>query len=178
MTAVLTKKIITEAERNILEKTDENFRYVLLVSIINGTEVLALFSSMEYAHRYLLRTSINFCIDCYLDMINDDDVDASQIPTFEAYVTEHMNKYYEFFPINHLNVNEPIYVLQNYNYHVYGKPSDYLTNSIDTFNKAQGGRNSFTDKTFGMNNHRFSSEWIKKCTLKIDPLLPEIDWQN
>ncbi len=65
------------------------------------------------------------------------------------YIEQEYFDHYKIINITHLDKYKPIYVLQDGNYRVYGKPEEYLTHSDDNFNQSD------------------LDDWKKQCTVTI-----------
>src|SRR5690349_3907431 len=105
MTKILTKQDLINTEIAILG--NKNTTPVVLTSIINGVEVIAIYRSKEDAQRRLIRETINFCSSMYTDHLGDlkhDGVNSSEYPTFSDYVNENMKEFYKITEITHLDL--------------------------------------------------------------------------
>lgn len=178
---VLSKKDMEDVEKRLLADQTTSTSLTLLVNTINGTQIEALFRSKQSAIAYMIRIGTNFAASTYSDMIEDmkNDGEDTSKEDFYAYVREHISDNYRFINVRHLDPSEPIYMMQTYNYMVYGEPIEYLTNSVEKWKTKQPHRNRWSDKTFGDVIPGLttceSDSWLKSCTVKVDPELPELE---
>lgn len=159
------EELVGLVDKRLLVK---NLTGYLVVNTINGTQVEALFTSFDLAEGYLNRIVLNSASQCYWDSCNDEE----NAPTEEGLnelVDAYIEDFYEILIVKHLDLAKTIYVDQCGNYKCRGDPKEYLTNDeahwIELANKRKLDRGA--DK-----------EWMKICTLKIDPSPPKISNPN
>ncbi len=159
------KDIIIKSNKNFINTyLKSTYKLYLVTNNVDGKEICAIFNSKLKAKKFILRNSINFSVQ----IINDNTI--KEIVNFEQYFNEYVNNmiyFYEIEEINHLDISMPIYVNQSGNYRVYGNPTEYLTNSLDYWKE----NNDFYKK-YDSNYE----EWIKQCTVLINPSLKEIQY--
>lgn len=116
------------------------------------------------------------------DMLRDDDQKAVDELDFTSYTEEFIRDFYTIVTVTHLDGTKPIYIVQDYNYHVRGEPADYLTNSPKDWLEKQPGRNKWSDQTFGNVMTTMSSDfscksdsWRKNCVAKFNKELPKLE---
>ena len=183
---ILTISQIEDTEKQLIDRYLKGSCY-LLVNNINGTSVEAVFRSHTDAIRYMIRIGTNFCAETYQDYIRDVKKDGGDISkeNFCEYTREFINDYYHIHQIDHIDPSKRVYMMQSYNYMVYGGPTEYLTNSQETWRAKQPERNRRSDKISGqildgficeLDGFRCESDgWMKDCTVKVDPELPDLE---
>lgn len=137
--------------KDIESKAFTSSKY-LLTNTINGTTVEGIFTSSNKAERYMYRLGTNFMVSIW----NDNGIDVKDL---SAAINDFVDYNFEIIRIA-CDVKNPIYVCMNFNYHVYGKPSEYLTSSLEQWKS---------------NYKQIDDSWSNKCTVLINPKLPKLD---
>jgi hypothetical protein len=155
----LTLQDIIDAE-NELSHDDECF---VILNRTNGMRVEAIFNDYNMAMKYMLRIAINSTIRTYNDCKKDLENDGQPCVSFKACVNEEITYNYQIKKILvALSTEMPIYVIQNGNYQLLG--DEYLTNDLEEWNAAQ--------------QNKYDDNWIETCTAKVNPKLPEIEFES
>jgi len=152
---MFTKQELKNIETHLLNDEGKLF---LVVNNVSGIHVEAIFTSKENANKYIIRECLNSSLDEYDDYITDCKVSLS----FQQFVKNNSH-YYKIIDITDLTLklDMPIYVIQSGHYNVYGNDfHQHLTNDLELWKKC---------------TKNVTESWIKKCIVKIDPLLEDYD---
>ena len=122
--SILCNSNIVAAEKRLL--SNNNSRLFLLVDkMYEEIMVHGVFTSYDLAHKYMVRFAINYCIDKYTDIDQDE---AKSIPEYYDFVDKHIKNTYEILIINHIDEKKPVYQIIIDEHFVSGTPGQYLTN--------------------------------------------------
>lgn len=152
---------------NIVIKADEHLKKMMGSPLILFTDTLqgagavsvhALFTKLDDAVAYLIRYATNFYAEVYND--NPKDYNEKDFETFNDYVFKEIQENYHLSIVTHLDPKLPVYQLQSGNYLCCREPVDYLTNSVEVWEKANPGIDA--------------ERWRNHCFVKVDPPLPDL----
>jgi hypothetical protein len=144
---MFSKQELKNIETHLLNDEGKLF---LVVNNVSGIHVEAIFTSKENANKYIIRECLNSSLEEY-DYLS-----------FQQFVKNNLY-YYRMIDITDLSLklDMPIYVIQSGNYNVYDNEfHQHLTNDLELWKK-------YTKNV--------TESWIKKCIVKIDPLLEDYD---
>lgn len=131
---------------------------IVLISHDGDTSVIeGLFTNMNNAKKYAMRKSVNTTIRDSTNNINKHN--EFNFCNECKHNFESFN--FDFLIADHLNKNYPIYVSKDKMNHVYGKPTDYLTNNKDIW----------IDKMQDYNGQYALYEYV----YIINPVIPELE---
>lgn len=117
---------------DILAKCSKTNVLYVVIDYINGMCVNGIFTSHQKASEYIIKSSIWFINERYGDPQVFEDC-KGKAPSNEDLIKEvkAFTAFYEIKIATFLNPSQPIYLLQSGNFRVYGKPEEYLTNSLE-----------------------------------------------
>lgn len=157
------KGIKSKIENKLIDEYKSQSELFLLLNTVNGKEVEALFTTKDKLITYMIRDAINMGIETFIENLEDEkeicNIEMNDDELFNAfldYIRDKINDNYEILHVSHLDHKTPIYVVRNGNYRVYGKPEEYLTNSLQKWNESM------------VNMVSLYKEEIDKYIVKID----------
>ena len=152
-TTKLTEKILS-IEKQMADK----YNVYVVICKINTCHVEAIFSSYEKAKKYMIRLNMNTS----LNLIHDSGDNSI---TYDSLIEDIDMSDYEIICAGHIDPLKPVYKVQCGNYKSRGSVDDYLTNDLS----------HWKIRTTSIKSGEIDSDWIKQCTVEVDPDVPPLD---
>lgn len=157
MSCINSKNVELEL-RKIFDEKSTSF-LILETDIHTPTAIFSLYND---AVVFLIRLVMNNYKNQYIETINDENLQQTE-ESYKKFVLEYIKNYFAIIPVNHLNLEKPIFVCRKENFYSKGEPTDYLTNSEEIWAEKM------------VQEYSCIGEDFNEFRLDVNPDLPELE---